>query len=108
MQSKSWKSIVDSSVEGIAVRVTCNFAKKFSGPNETRVHYFMRQFKPIAAILSDTWTVWEPRDLDLLGNIDDLSSNQLQSLVVHLRRAKCAVKENLCEFGWYYVFCPPT
>lgn len=75
LQSKSWKSIVDKSVEGVAVRATCNFAKKFSGPNETRVHYFIRQFKPIAAILSDTWIVREPRNLDLLGNIEDLSSD---------------------------------
>ena len=106
-QSLYWKSIVDSSVEGVAVRATCNFAKYFSGPNETKVQYFRRQFKPIAAILSGSWIMREPRDLDLLRNVEDLSGDQLQSLVVHLRRAKRARSENLCELGWYYVYNPP-
>ena len=89
------------------MRATCKFAQTFSGPEETPVNYFKRQFRPIASVLSDTWIVKEPRDLKLLGNIAELSSDQVRSLVVHLRRAKRAVKKNLCELGWYYVYCPP-
>ena len=40
VQSLYWKSIVDSSLEGVACRATCNFAKYFSGLDETRVQYF--------------------------------------------------------------------
>ena len=106
-QSLYWKSVVDSSLEGVAVRATCQFARILSGPNETPTNYFRRQFRPIAEVLSETWIVREPRDLELLGNVEDLSSDQVQSLVLHLRRAKRAAKQNLCELGWYYVFNPP-
>lgn len=75
VQSQRWKLIVDSSLEGVAVRATCNFAKYFNGPNETQVQYFKRQFKPIAALLSGTWIMEEPHDLELLDNIEDLTNN---------------------------------
>lgn len=106
-QSQRWKSMIDSSLEGVAVRATCKYAQSFSGPGETPVNYFKWQFRPIASVLSGTWIVREPRDLDLLRNIAELSSDQVLSLVVHLRRAKRVVKAKLCDFGWYYVYCPP-
>jgi hypothetical protein len=37
VQSLWWKSNVDSSIEGLAIRATFNFAKYFSGPTETWV-----------------------------------------------------------------------
>jgi hypothetical protein len=51
--------------------------------------------------------VREPCDLELLGNVEDLTSDQLQPLVVHLRNAKRAAKGNLCELLWYYIYTPP-
>jgi hypothetical protein len=107
VQSQRWKSTIDSSIEGLAVRATCNFAKYFNGPTETRVHYFRRQFKPIAALLSGTWILHEPHDLELLGNVEDLTNDQLQPLVMYLRKGKRVAKGNLCELLWYYVYNPP-
>ena len=49
----------------------------------------------------------KPRDLELMDNVEDLTSDQLQPLVVHMRKAKRAAKGNLCELGWYYVYNPP-
>jgi hypothetical protein len=51
-QSLRWKFTIDSSMEGLVVRTTFEFAKIYSSPDETWVHYFKQQFRSMASLLS--------------------------------------------------------
>jgi hypothetical protein len=46
-------------------------------------------------------------DIHVLGYVDCLSGDDLQDLVVLLKRAKWAASANLYELLWYYVYTPP-
>jgi hypothetical protein len=48
----------------------------------------------------------ELRDCSLLGNVEELSTNQLHSLVLILRKATRAAFGNLCELLWYTIYKP--
>jgi hypothetical protein len=50
--------------------------------------------------------VCEGFDDRLMGNVEDLTSDLLQPLVVNLRRARRAANGNLCELLWYYMYTP--
>jgi hypothetical protein len=107
-QSLYWKFTIDSSLKGLAVRTTYEFAKFYSGPEETWVHYFRRQFRSMAFLLSRTWVLNRLHGYNLLSNVEDLSANQLHSLVLILRKAKRTASSNLCELLWYTIYKPPV
>jgi hypothetical protein len=108
LQSQRWKRAIDSSLEGMAVRTTLHFAKLFSSADESWSHYFQRQFRSTASLLSGTWVVQDYGDLNLSRHVDWLSGDRLQDLVVRLRKAKRTSKANLCELLWYYIYNPPA
>jgi hypothetical protein len=107
-QSLRWKFTIDSSLEGLAVRTTYEFAKVYSGTEETWIHYFRWQFRSMAFLLSRTWVLSELRDYNLLGNVEELSANQFQSLVLVLRKVKRTASGNLYELLWYTIYKPPV
>jgi hypothetical protein len=106
-QSLRWKWTIDSSIEGMVVCTTFHFAKLFSGTDESWSQYFQRQFRLTAKLLSGTWVMRDVGDYRFLGPVDSLSRDELQSLVVLLRKAKRALSSNLCELLWYYKYTPP-
>ena len=101
--SLGWKFTINSALEGLAVRTTYEFAKFYSGLDKTWIHYFQQQFKLMAYLLNRTQMLKHLRDYNLLSNVEDLSANQLHSLVPVLRKAKRATSSNLCELLQYTI-----
>lgn len=97
IQSLRWKFTIDSSIKRMAVQATFHFAKLFYGANESWLHYFQRQFRSTASILSGTWIMKDVGDIHLLEYVNCLSRGGLQDLVVFLRTAKQAASANLYE-----------
>lgn len=105
-QSRRWRFIVDSSLEGFVLKSTFFFAKTYCGEAEVWELYFRKTFLSIADLLSQHWALVIAPDPALLAGPAQLTYVQLEQLVLVLRRARRSWRNHLKD-AVQEVFVPP-
>lgn len=97
-QSRSWRRLIDSSLEGLVLKSTFHFAKMHCGFGEEWEAFLLRKFYGFADLLSQQWWLQSPLDPTLFENIIDFSHQELERVVLILRKARRSTRHCLFEF----------
>lgn len=97
-QSRSWRRLIDSSLEALVLKSTFHFAKMHCSFSEEWEAYFLRKFYCFADLLCQQWWLPSLPDPPLLTNIIDFSHYELERLVLMLRKARRSTQQCLFEF----------